>query len=169
MQSLAIVAFGVYVTIILLGGLMAVFSRNMVRALVGLILTLFGVAGCYLLMAAPFMALMQILIYVAAVSIMIFFAIMLTKPPVGAEEHAGRPWWVLAGSLVAAVAPVMLIGRVLRWQPLASYDHPKEIMLIDLGQTLIEPYFLAFELISVILTVAMAGAVLLAFERRQGK
>ncbi|GAB6061042.1 NADH-quinone oxidoreductase subunit J family protein [Desulfonatronum parangueonense] len=169
MQSLAIVAFGVYVVIILLGGLMAVFSRNMVRALVGLILTLFGVAGCYLLMAAPFMALMQILIYVAAVSIMIFFAIMLTKPPVGAEEHGGRPWWVLAGSVVAAVAPVMLIARVLRWQPLTSYEHPQEIVLMDLGQTFIEPYFLAFELISVILTVAMAGAVLLAFERRQGK
>ncbi|SMP82361.1 NADH-ubiquinone/plastoquinone oxidoreductase chain 6, partial [Desulfonatronum zhilinae] len=67
MQTLAYAAFGVYVLIILFGGLLAVFSRNLVRALVGLVLTLFGVAGCYLLMAAPFMALMQILIYVAAV------------------------------------------------------------------------------------------------------
>ncbi|SMP80309.1 NADH-ubiquinone/plastoquinone oxidoreductase chain 6, partial [Desulfonatronum zhilinae] len=67
MEALAYVAFGVYVLIIFLGGLLAVFSHNLVRALVGLVLTLFGVAGCYLLMAAPFMALMQILIYVAAV------------------------------------------------------------------------------------------------------
>jgi NADH-quinone oxidoreductase subunit J len=169
MQSLAIVAFGVYVVIILLGGLLAVFSRNLVRALVGLILTLFGVAGCYLLLAAPFMALMQILIYVASVSILIFFAIMLTKPPVGAEEQPGRPWWVAAGSMVAALAPAMLIARVLRWQPLASHEHPTELVLMDLGQTFIQPYFLAFELISVVLTVAMAGAVLLAFERRQGR
>ncbi|TVQ97394.1 MAG: NADH-quinone oxidoreductase subunit J [Desulfovibrionales bacterium] len=169
METLAYVAFGVYTTIILFGGLMAVFSRNLVRALVGLALTLFGVAGCYLLMAAPFMALMQILIYVAAVSIMIFFAIMLTKPPVGAEEQPGRPWWVVAGCIVAALAPTMLIARVLHVQPLVSHEHPTEIVLMDLGQTFIEPYFLAFELISVILTVAMAGAVLLAFERRQGQ
>ncbi len=169
MEALAYVAFGVYVLIIFLGGLLAVFSCNLVRALVGLVLTLFGVAGCYLLMAAPFMALMQILIYVAAVSIMIFFAIMLTKPPVGGEEQSGRPWWVVAGCLVAALAPTMLIARVLRWQPLVSHEHPTEIVLMDLGQTFIEPYFLAFELISVVLTVAMAGAVLLAFERRQGQ
>lgn len=169
MQELAIVAFGVYVVIILFGGLLAVFSRNLVRALVGLVLTLFGVAGCYLLMAAPFMALMQILIYVAAVSILIFFAIMLTKPPAGAEEASGRPWWVVAGCLAAALAPTMLIARILRWQPVPSHDHPQEVMLIDLGRTFIEPYFLAFELISVVLTVAMAGAVLLAFERRQGR
>lgn len=169
MESLAIVAFVVYVLIILFGGLIAVFSRNLVRALVGLVLTLFGVAGCYLLMAAPFMALMQILIYVAAVSILIFFAIMLTKPPAGGEEVPGRPWWVLPGCLAAAIAPTVLIARVLRWQPVASHEIPGEVALIDLGRTFIEPYFLAFELISVVLTVAMAGAVLLAFERRQGQ
>lgn len=169
MQSLAVVAFGIYVAIILFGGLVAVFSRNLVRALVGLVLTLFGVAGCYLLMAAPFMALMQILIYVAAVSILIFFAIMLTKPPVGSEESTGRPWWVVMGCFVAALAPTMLIARILRWQPMASHEAPREVVLLDLGRTFIEPYFLAFELISVVLTVAMAGAVLLAFERRQGR
>ncbi len=169
MEHLAYVAFGIYTLIILTGGLMAVLCRSMVRALVGLILTLFGVAGCYLLMAAPFIALMQILIYVGAVSILILFAIMLTRAPAGAEEAPYIfPWRSLA-ALAVAFLPLAVIGGMIRSGQVAPLVPPEEVPLAELGQTLIEPYLLAFELISVILTVAMAGAVILGFERRIGK
>ena len=82
-QLAAHVAYGLYLALIVAGGLAAVRCRNLVRALIGLIMTLFGVAGMYFLMAAPFLALMQILIYVGAVSVLIFFAIMLTRAPGG--------------------------------------------------------------------------------------
>jgi NADH-quinone oxidoreductase subunit J len=168
-QSLANVAFGFYSLIILGGGLLAVTSTSLVRALAGLVLTLFGVAGCYLLLAAPIMALMQIFIYVAAVSIIIFFAIMLTRAPAGGEEQFRRSPRYLAYVLVAAVAPSLMLARLLRTAGIESFSMPTEIPLEQLGQTFIEPYFLAFELISVVLTVAMVGAVLLGFERRQSR
>jgi NADH-quinone oxidoreductase subunit J len=166
-QSLAHVAFGLYALIILGGGILAVTSTSLVRALAGLVLTLFGVAGCYLLLAAPIMALFQILIYVAAVSIIIFFAIMLTKAPAGGEEQLSRSPKYLLYVLVGAGAPALMLARLLRNADIESFLLPAEIPVEQLGQTFIEPYFLAFELISVVLTVAMAGAVLLGFERRQ--
>ena len=94
MDALALIAYGFYLALILVGGLAAVRSRNLVRALLGLILTLFGVAGMYFLMAAPFMALMQILIYVGAVSVLIAFAVMLAVVLLGISI-GGLVWLVL--------------------------------------------------------------------------
>ncbi len=83
MVYLAYAAYGLYLLLIAAGGVMAVRCTSLVRALLGLILALLGVAGMYLLMAAPFLAFMQILIYGGAVSVLIFFAVMLTRAPSG--------------------------------------------------------------------------------------
>src|SRR3974390_1905054 len=92
MELLAKIAFAFYVVIIAAGAVMAVGAKNLVRALVGLILTLFGVAGMYFLMAAPLVALMQLLIYVGAVSVLIFIAVMLVKiGPEGEETKSKSP------------------------------------------------------------------------------
>lgn len=166
METMATIAFVVYVLIILGGGIMAVGSSSLVRALVGLIATMLGVAGMYMLMASPFLALMQLLIYVGAVAVLVFFSIMLTDASAGGEESEPGPmrqyFWALAG--------VMSVGGILSWllmkHPAASGLVPTEVSLADLGKGLFEQYFLAFELISVVLLVAMSGAVLLAWERR---
>ena len=89
MEFAAKFLFVFYTIVIAVGALAAALSPSLIRALVGLILTLFGVSGMYLLMNAPFVALMQLLIYVGAVVILIFFAIMLTRAPAGGEEFAG--------------------------------------------------------------------------------
>jgi NADH-quinone oxidoreductase subunit J len=171
MEQLAYAAYGFYLVLILAGGWAAVRCRSLVRALLGLIMTLFGVAGMYFLMAAPFMALMQILIYVGAVSVLIFFAIMLTRAPGGdAGEEDGRPrpalrtlLALLSGLLPAAILAAVILTKTPQALPLKS-----ELPLGRLGQILSGPYALAFELISVVLLAAMAGAVVLGFERRKG-
>ena len=84
MQTLALFAYVFYLAIIAIGGFAAVTNTNLGRALVGLVAAMFGVAGMYFLMNAPFVGLMQLLIYVGAISVLIFFAIMLAKAPVGA-------------------------------------------------------------------------------------
>jgi NADH-quinone oxidoreductase subunit J len=110
-QLAAHIAYGLYLALIVAGGLAAVRCRNLVRALIGLIMTLFGVAGMYFLMAAPFLALMQILIYVGAVSVLIFFAIMLTRAPGGeagnesSRRHTGlRELMAVASGLLPGAA-----------------------------------------------------------------
>lgn len=158
-----------HIAIIVFGGFLTVLSQSLVRALVGLILTLFGVAGLFFLMAAPFIALMQILIYIGAVSVLIFFAIMLTNAWPGGDERwefSGRKL-IFAG--LAALAPaIFLIAAVTRTAP-PSFLVPEETQLSELGRFFLEDFILPFELISLLLTVAMAGAVVLAFEMRRKK
>ena len=69
MEMLAKFAFAFYSLIILIGSLTAVLSKSLVRALVGLMGVMIAIAGMYLLLAVPFIAFMQILIYVAGVSV----------------------------------------------------------------------------------------------------
>jgi len=169
MELMAKIAFAFYTLIILGGAVWAVTSQSLVRALVGLIATLLGVAGMYLLLNAPFMAFMQILIYVGAVCIIVFFAIMLTRAHADGEESAPVPIRQYLWSLLAVLAPAAVISWVILKRPVPSLSTPVEVSLEKLGQGLLEPYFLAFELISVVLLVAMSGAVLLAWERRGKK
>jgi len=171
MEQLAYAAYGFYLVLILAGGWAAVRCRNLVRALLGLIMTLFGVAGMYFLMAAPFMALMQILIYVGAVSVLIFFAIMLTRAPSGTagEEDGGpRPAMHTVLALLSGILPAAILAAVILTRSPQALPLKPELPLDRLGQVLTGPYVLAFELISVVLLAAMAGAVVLGFERRKG-
>ncbi len=169
MEDMAKIAFGLYTLIILGGSVLAVGAKSLVRAMVGLIATLLGVAGMYMLLNSPFMALMQILIYVGAISVLIFFAIMLTRADAGGEEAESAP---LRQNLLSLLA-VLSVGGILGWlvltRPLATTGVPVEVSIEKLGLGLLGPYGLAFELISVVLLVSMAGAVLLAWERRNGK
>jgi len=166
MEILAKAAFALYVLVIVAGSLAAVITTNMVRALLGLILTLFGVAGMYMLLNAPFVALMQLLVYVGAVSVLVFFAIMLTGSPSSGQESKPNPPRKYLLALLAAMAPGAVIGWVWFKHPVLTDQVPVETPIEALGQGLMEPYILAFELISVVLFVAMSGAVILAFRKR---
>ena len=165
METLALFAYALYLAIIVGGGFVAVTSPNLVRALVGLVAAMFGVSGMYLLMNAPFVGLMQLLIYVGAISVLIFFAIMLTRPPAGGEEQTPSKRRPLA--FAAAAAPVAILGTVCLKAFKQTVEVPGETGIKELGQGLLGTYGLAFELISVVLLVAMAGAVLLGFKRRE--
>ncbi|MDR2934771.1 MAG: NADH-quinone oxidoreductase subunit J [Candidatus Adiutrix sp.] len=165
---MAYAAFAFYVLLIAGGGLAAVLSRQLVRALVGLVLTFLGVAGLYLLLAAPFMAFMQLLIYVGAICVLVFFAIMLVKNTQTGEEAASPGLGQAFGAILAALAPLALFAPLIaaRAGELGDGLAPRETPLAELGQGLLSYYLLPFELISVILLVAMAGGVLLAWDRR---
>jgi NADH:ubiquinone oxidoreductase subunit 6 (subunit J) len=169
MEKLAYAAYGFYLFLIIIGAFSAVRSENLVRSLIGLLMTLFGVAGMYFLLAAPFIALMQILIYVGAVSVLIFFAIMLVRET-GSEagiEVRGRGRARAFLSIMSGLIPLGFIAMAwIRYTPKPMALKP-EASLVALGQALTGPYVLAFELISVVLLAAMAGAVILGFERRK--
>lgn len=166
MAYLACGAYGLYLLIIIGGGLAAVLSPNLVRAFLGLIAALFGVAGMYLLLQSPFLAFMQLLIYIGAVSVLIFFGIMLTDAHRGqAGKTPFRPLR-LGRSLIAALLPVLLLTPTVFLHPASMEKIPHAPSLADIGQGLMEQYLLPFELISVILCIAMVGGVFLALDRR---
>jgi NADH-quinone oxidoreductase subunit J len=159
----ALAAFAVYALIILGGGLTAVLARNLVRAMMGLVVTFLGVAGMYLLLASPFLAFMQLLIYIGAVCVLIFFAIMLTKNTSDGEETRYPAVSNILLAVLAALAPPVLAGPVIyRAAALIPTRIPVD-STANLGEGLLSMDLVPFELISVILLAAMAGAVFLAW------
>jgi NADH-quinone oxidoreductase subunit J len=153
--------------LIIIGAFITVLAKSLVRALTGLIMTLFGVAGLYFLLAAPFIGLMQLLIYVGAVSILIFFSIMLTQASSVGEEGQKRRRLKVVYAFLSALAPAVFLGLAVIKASIPSLSTPQEIRAADLGEFLLGPYLLPFELISLVLLVSMAGAVLLGFEKRK--
>jgi NADH-quinone oxidoreductase subunit J len=153
--------------LIITGAFITVLAKSLVRALTGLIMTLFGVAGLYFLLAAPFIGLMQLLIYVGAVSILIFFSIMLTQASSVGEEGQKRRRLKVVYAFLSALAPAVFLGLAVIKASIPSLSTPQEIRAADLGEFLLGPYLLPFELISLVLLVSMAGAVLLGFEKRK--
>ncbi|MDZ7699669.1 MAG: NADH-quinone oxidoreductase subunit J [Deltaproteobacteria bacterium] len=164
MENFAIIAFIFYGMITVSGACMAVFCRSLVRALVGLIGAMFGVAGMYLLLASPLIAFMQILVYVGGVCVLIFFAIMLTSSPSEAKAWQRRTKGTYIRGTLAALAPAGILSWIIIRYPPESLLIPKRISVVALGEGLLQQYLLPFELISVILFVAMAGAVFLAWK-----
>ncbi|MDR1036452.1 MAG: NADH-quinone oxidoreductase subunit J [Deltaproteobacteria bacterium] len=160
----AYLAFAFYVLVIVGGGLGAVLSRNLIRAMLGLVMTFLGVAGMYLLLASPFLAFMQLLIYVGAVCVLIFFAVMLTSNTDGGEESRLPSIPALGYGLLALLAPLAVFGPfIVMYAGRVQVETPQPEGTGLLGAGLLSSYVLPFELISIILLVAMAGAVYLAF------
>ena len=96
----------------LAGALVTVLSRSLIYALMGLVLTMFGIAGLYVYLDSPFLAMMQILIYVGAITILIAFAIMLAGPM---YRHPGEWSGVMkfAGALIVSILPFIFLYKVL--------------------------------------------------------
>lgn len=165
MEILAKSAFIFYALLIVSGAIMAVAAHSIVRSLVGLIGSMFGVAGMYLLLAAPFIAFMQILIYVGGVSVLIFFAIMLTSASAEDEEPSPYTFRRHLYAVLAMLAPAVTLSWVIIKYPPETFSAPETVGPLDLGKGMLSHYLLPFELISIVLFVAMAGAVLLAWQK----
>ena len=160
------VIFIIVSAVALIGALGVVLSRNLFHAAIFLVLSFVGVAGFYVLLEAEFLAMIQILVYVGAISILIIFAIMLSRRLMSPDFRASNEQWLWA--LVAAVALFAILVIVLiqvDW-PVAQAEVPSGT-LVELGKALVDPgqYLLVFEVASVLLLVALVGAVIVARER----
>jgi NADH-quinone oxidoreductase subunit J len=161
-----IFVFVVLTVMTLGGGLAVVTSRNLFHAALFLILSLAGVVGYYVLLDAGFLAIVQLLIYIGAISILILFSIMLTRGlMVPGQVQRNEQWWIAA--LVVFLTFLVLI--VALWQvvwPIANEEalRTPNIAVGQLGAALVGPYAIPFEIISVLLLVALVGAIVLARE-----
>ncbi|MCC8194297.1 MAG: NADH-quinone oxidoreductase subunit J [Deltaproteobacteria bacterium] len=167
MEYLAYAAYGVYLLIIIGGSAVAVLEKNLVRAFIGLIATLFGVAGMYLLLQSPFLAFMQLLIYIGAVAVLIFFAIMLADSRSDGDEAGLVFGKKFIRAALAGLLPILLLTPPIFVHPASTELLPDVVTVAEIGKGLMGEYVLAFELISIILLVAMAGGVFLAMDRRK--
>ena len=139
------------------GALVVVMSRNIVYAAFGLLASMVGVAGLFLLAYAEFLALAQLLIYGGAIVIVILFALMLTRIE-DFESLSDHPQWPIAAIVAIAVFGVIaatVVGTAVPDSERAS------ISFTALGTSLFTEWAVAFEVASLVLLVALIGAVVM--------
>lgn len=132
--------------------------RNLLHAILFLILSFIGVAGLYITLSADFVAVAQVLIYAGAISVLMIFAVMLT--PLSNRDNAGNflqlPALVLSGLVIAGVTFVAIETD---WRKAGREGFDSTATAI--GEALVSPFVLPFEIASVLLVAAMIGAIVL--------
>jgi NADH:ubiquinone oxidoreductase subunit 6 (subunit J) len=156
-EQIAAVPFVILAVATLGGGLMVVLSRNVVHAAFWLLEVMMAIAGLFMLLSAGFLALVQIMVYAGAVSVLMLFTVMLT---LRRREDAVRPRelsWSAAGiSLAVLVAAGAAIAT---YTPTLAAAPAKTPGVAEFGRALFTSWGLPFEIASVVLLVALVGAV----------
>lgn len=157
-------AFFIFSAITLLAALGVVISRNLLHSALLLVLSFFSVAGLYILLEAEFLAAIQVLIYVGAISVLYLFALMVTKRITGEgiRQHNAQvgPALLMTLLLFAGILAPVALGA--NWHNSSLPPPPDAIPM--LGEGFMTHYVLPFELMGVILLVALVGAIILARE-----
>jgi NADH-quinone oxidoreductase subunit J len=152
------VAFYVLAIMTLVSALMVSLVRDLVHAVLFLVLSFICVAGLYITLSADFVAVAQILIYVGAISVLMLFAILLT-PRSGRDNSAvsyAAPVSAIAG-LIGAV--IIFVALSTEWSSVDRDVSGSTARAI--GNALLDPYVLPFEVASILLVIAMVGAIIL--------
>ncbi|MEV4629131.1 NADH-quinone oxidoreductase subunit J [Micromonospora sp. NPDC049523] len=138
-------------------GALVVTTRHLVRAGLYLVVCLGAIAGLYLVLTAELLAWVQVLVYVGAVVVLLLFAVMLTRAPIGASTDLDRPGWpaALIGGGTGAGLTLLLIDAF-RW---SRVDLPEPGTAERLGAEIFGRWVLPFEVLSVLLLSALVGAI----------
>jgi NADH-quinone oxidoreductase subunit J len=156
------VAFGIIAFFMVVAALGVVSTKNVVHGALWLVIVLAGVAAQYILAAAEFVAVSQVLVYVGAVMVLFLFGIMLTRAQIGREVGLNNRNWVLAVPVA-----VILLG-LLAWVVIDAFEDDKlpepagPSSPEAIADSVLSPYLVPFLAISFILLAAAVGAIVLA-------
>ncbi|UCD16341.1 MAG: NADH-quinone oxidoreductase subunit J [Candidatus Zixiibacteriota bacterium] len=157
--------FYLFSFVIIASAMCVVSLKNIFHSALFLILTLFAVAGIYILLHAEFLAVVQVLIYVGAVSVLIIFAIMLTSRLASKKIEQSNEQ-VTLGLFICVLFLLASVGS-LTYTAWNTVDLPMiEHNILTIGKLLMTRYVLPFEVVSVVLLAALIGAVVLAREEK---
>ena len=163
------IAFWILSAIAVLGALVAVRKRNLIHGVFALMIFFAALSGLFLLLLAEFIAAAQILVYIGAVGILLLFAIMLTERVAGDDGRrmTSRGWfWGLV--VTAAVFVVLLLPAIQQW-PTPEVTQAPDPSVEELGHKLMNPYVMTLEVLALLLTAALIGAVTAAQGIRKPK
>lgn len=156
------IIFYFFAAITLLSGIFVVTTKNIIYSAFSLMFTLFGIAGLYVLLGADFIAIVQLIVYVGGILILILFGVMLTNKITDVDIKS-ETIQIIPAIIGVGFFAGYLINILFKtvWQ-----SNPSEITLkttvYDLGKLLITDYVLIFELLGILLLVALIGAATIA-------
>lgn len=160
------VFFGIALLTVI-GSLTVVLAPDLFHSALGLVAAFFGAAGVYFLAEAEFVGVSQVLVYVGAISTLIVFAVMLTRGMMfGSTSPRNRQWGTAA---IISTLGFLVLGALLNAVPWAQDAKPitdGEVVIANIGSAFVNEYFVPFELLALLLLVALAGAIALARDRR---
>ena len=169
------IAFYAFAAITVGGALLVVGQRNPVYSVMAIVGSFCGLSGLYVLLEAPFVAVVQIIIYAGAILVLFLFTVMLLNASRedGAEWDRSHPYYRPGPTRIGGVLAVVLLGQLV-WAMTriagnstdmglgVGADQPAASSVRLLGRVLFTDYMFAFEVTSILIIAAMVGAVVLA-------
>ena len=163
------IAFYLIAALTLAGGLAAVLLKNTVHCALALTVAFAGLALLFLELDAQFAGFAQILVYIGAVAILVVFAILLTRGSETPKDGVYSRNW-LAGLFIAAAVFAVLGWAVLQSAgglPQGAVAAPT-VTVLQIGNALVSRYVLPLEIVALLLTAALIGAVIVALHEKEG-
>ncbi len=161
--------FYLLASIAIIGALGVILRRNPVHSAISLIFTLLSLAGLYLMLYAPFVAGVQIILYVGGIMVLFLFVIMLVNLERNAKEEQFNKQWLVAGLTVLTLGGLLFYvytkGQSVFPIAMANVLPPESVNTQAVGRMLYTTYLFPFEIASLLLLVAIVGAVVMAKKR----
>ncbi len=164
------IVFGLLAAAMVLAALRMVTTTNVVHAALFLVIVLAGMSAMYVLLAAEFVAVVQVLVYIGSVMVLVLFGIMLTRAPIGRSQDLDNP---MNQRVTSGIVALLLFGTVsaLLIHAFGREHLPSEGALVSgasggntvsLSDSIFSTYLIAFEVSSILLLAALIGAIVVA-------
>ncbi len=162
------IVFAIIAVVTIAAGVAAMSLRNLVHCALALTVAFAGLAAAYLQLGAQFVGFTQVLVYVGAVAILIVFAILLTRGAEPPQQSVLSSGW-LTGIVVAVVVLAVLVYAIAKSSVLQGAVPPQpEVTVHQIGEALMNKFVLPLEVVGLLLTAALIGAVIIAM-KEEGK
>jgi len=156
------IAFGIVAAIMVWGALRVVTVNNVVHAALWLVLVLAGAAAQYVILAAEFVAITQVLVYIGAIMVLFLFGTMLTRARIGREQDLDNSYRLLGVPVALVVFAAMAVAL---WRGFGDERLPEDARPVPtsaVSDQIFGPYLLPFWALSFVLLAAVVGAIVLA-------
>jgi NADH-quinone oxidoreductase subunit J len=160
------IIFYLFALITIVSAVFVVTTKNIVHAAFYLLFTFFGIAGIYAMLGADFIAIVQIMVYVGGILILLLFGVMLTNKITDVEIRTGTIHLLPASIIVGCFSGAVVAGMIWTDWRIIPGEIPNSTAK-DLGHLLLTDYVLIFELLGILLLVALIGAASIARREKE--
>ena len=156
------IGFAIIALVMVVGALRVVTTNNVVHAALWLVVVLSGAAAQYVLLAAEFVAITQVLVYVGAVMVLFLFGTMLTRSRIGRETDLNNKHWKWGIPVAVLLFAAMALASISAFGSEKMPEDAQPVPVQVVSDQIFGPYLLPFWALSFVLLAAVIGAIVLA-------